>query len=130
MNLIDSDVAIDHFHGHRRAMEYFEESLLAGEMLAIFVASLTEILAGMRAGEQERTEKLFGLFSIVGVDEAVARKAGQYLNEYRRSHKIEIADALIAATAFVSGAKLITRNVKHYPMVDILVVEPYERGAR
>ena len=62
MKLIDTDIAIDHFHGHRETFEYFTQTLIDGETLAMSVVSLTEILAGMRAGEQEKTEKLFNLF--------------------------------------------------------------------
>jgi len=128
MKLIDTDIAIDHFHGHRAALEYFTQTLIVGETLAISVVSLTEILAGMRTGERERTEKLFGLFTILEVDEEIARKAGEYMGLYRRSQHIELADALIAATAFVVQAELITRNVKHYPMSDVTVETPYARG--
>lgn len=128
MKLIDTDIAIDHFHGHRAALEYFTQTLIAGETLAISVISLTEILAGMRTGKKERTEKLFGLFTILEVDEGIARKAGEYMGSYRRSQHIELADALIAATAFAAQAELVTRNVKHYPMSDVNVEAPYARG--
>ncbi len=130
MKLIDTDIAIDHFHGHRAALEYFTQMLLDGEVLAMSVVSLAEILAGMRAGEQERTEKLFNLFTIIDVDERIARVAGEYLNEYRQKYHIELADALIAATASVVGAELVTRNVKHYPMGELTIAAPYERGAK
>jgi predicted nucleic acid-binding protein len=130
MKLIDTDIAIDHFHGHRQAFEYFAQTLAEGEVLAMSVVSLTEILAGMRTGEQERTEKLFRLFVLVDVDEEIARKAGEYMNEYRASKRIELADAIVAATAFVTNAELITRNVKHYPMGDVQITAPYERGKR
>lgn len=128
MKLIDTDIAIDHFHGHRAALEYFTQTLVAGETLGISVISLTEILAGMRTGEKERTESLFGLFAILEVDEGIARKAGEYMGLYRRSRQIELADALIAATAFVTGAELVTHNIKHYPMPDVKVEAPYARG--
>ncbi|MEW5828482.1 MAG: type II toxin-antitoxin system VapC family toxin [Chloroflexota bacterium] len=128
MKLIDTDIAIDHFHGHRMALEYFTQKLIEGEVLAISVVSLTEILAGMRPGEQERTEKLFNLFVIMDIDESIARKAGEYLKDYRKSHRMELADALIAATAYVIGAELATRNVRDYPMPDVQVIAPYERG--
>lgn len=62
------------------------------------------------------------------VDEQIARKAGEYLNQYRKSHRMEMADAIIAATAFVAEAELVTRNVQDYPMRDVKVVAPYERG--
>ena len=128
MKLIDTDIAIDHFHGHRAALDYFTQTLLDGEILAMSVISLTEILAGMRPGELERTEKLFNLFTIIDVDEEIARKAGDYLKKFRKTHHIELADALLASTAHVTGADLITRNVKHYPMGDLKVSVPYTRG--
>jgi predicted nucleic acid-binding protein len=43
MKLIDTDVVIDHFHGHAAALTYFANSLAAGEVLAISVVTLTEI---------------------------------------------------------------------------------------
>jgi predicted nucleic acid-binding protein len=49
----------------------------------------------------------------------VGRQAGIYLRQYRRSHGIEIADALIAATVAANRAQLWTRNRKHYPMKEV-----------
>ncbi len=130
MKLIDTDVIIDHFHGNRAAMEFFAENLAAGEVLAISVINLTELASGMRSEEEARTEQLLSLFTVLEVSEPIARQAASYLRQYRRSHNLELGDALIAATASHSGAELITRNLKHYPMKDIQVTMPYERGAR
>ena len=57
MKLIDTDIVIDHFHGHGAALEYFAESLAAGATLAISVVTLTEVLAGLRPGEEERDDR-------------------------------------------------------------------------
>lgn len=130
MKLIDTDVIIDHFHGNRAAMEFFAENFAAGEVLAISVINLTELASGMRSEEEARTEQLLSLFTVLEVSEPIARQAASYLRQYRRSHNLELGDALIAATASHSGAELITRNLKHYPMKDIQVTMPYERGAR
>ena len=128
MKLIDTDIVIDHFHGHAAALEYYTENLAAGETLAVSVITLTEVMAGLRPGEEERTERLFQLFAIQDVNEPIGRQASLYLRQFRRSHGLELGDALIAATALHHGAELITRNLKHYPMTDITVVAPYERG--
>ncbi len=128
MKLIDTDIAIDHFHGHQPARDYFAEALAAGEVLAISVVTLTELTAGMRTGEETRTEKLLDLFVLLEVDEATGRMAGEYLREFGRSHHLELGDALIAASASISEAELIAGNLKHYPMTDIQVVSPYQRG--
>ena len=63
MKLIDTDILIDHFHGHHAALNYLAQQ-----------------------------------------------------------------DALIAASAKLADAEIVTRNRKHYPMPDISIVVPYERG--
>ncbi len=128
MRLIDTDVLIDHFHGHAAALDYIADSLMSGETTAISAVTLTELLGGMRAGEENQTERLLALFIILPVDESIGRKAAAYLREYRRSHRLELGDALIAATAFVHRGEIVTRNAKHYPMTDIGVRVPYVRG--
>lgn len=130
MKLIDTDITIDHFHGNRAARDFFEQALTSGEPLFISVVTLTELLAGMRPNEENLTEKLLSLFTIIEVDTAIGRQAGAYLRKYSRSHNLDLGDALIAATALITGAELATRNLKHYPMTDIHIVPPYERGRK
>jgi predicted nucleic acid-binding protein len=126
--VIDTDILIDHFHGNAAATVFIEEALIAGSELFISVATVAEILAGMRPGEEEDTEALLSLFSVCPADEPLARMAGAYLNQYAASHGLDLGDALIAATARASASELYTRNLRHYPMDDIVVKAPYERG--
>ncbi len=128
--VIDTDILIDHFHDNRLATAFIRDALLAGQELFISAATIAEILAGMRPGEEAETEALLSLFTICPADEPIARKAGGYLNQYAASHKLDLGDALIAATAAHKGIGLATRNASHYPMTDIQVVVPYERGRR
>lgn len=128
MKLIDTDVLIDHFHGHRAALEYLAQQMTLGEQLSVSIVTVTELLEGMRPGEEEKTERLLYLFTVLDADEEIARNAAAYLRQYRRTHKLELGDALIAATAKLHHTEVVTRNIKHYPMDDIAVVVPYERG--
>jgi predicted nucleic acid-binding protein len=128
MKIIDTDIAIDHFHGHSAALDYFAENLAQGQILAISIVTLTEFMGGMRLGEEERSEGFLRLFSILDANEAIARRAAEYLRQFRASHRLELGDALIAATAAIHSAEIITRNRKHYPMQDIAISTPYERG--
>lgn len=41
------------------------------------------------------------------------------MRQFAKSHRLELADALIAATASIHKLKLWTRNRRHYPMKDI-----------
>lgn len=128
MKLIDTDILIDHFHSHEAALSFMSGLAEMNQRLAISVVTLTELLGGMRSGEEDRTEQLLNLFEVLPIDEVIGRQAAAYLRAYRRSHRIDFGDALVAATALVYDAELYTRNVKHYPMVDVVVTMPYERG--
>jgi predicted nucleic acid-binding protein len=128
--VIDTDILIDHFHDHKAATSFIRDTLLTGRELFISISTVAEILAGMRPGEESDTETLLSLFTICPADESIARTAGKYLNQYAASHKLDLGDALIAATAAHLGAELATRNAKHYPMTDVQVLVPYERGRR
>lgn len=128
MKLIDTDILIDHFHGHQAALDFLVLALSSGEDVAVSAVTVTELLGGMRVGEEVRTERLLSLFRILTVDEMIARRAATYLRRFRYSHRLDLGDAIIAATAVINEAQLITRNVKHYPMGDIIVTVPYQRG--
>lgn len=126
--IVDTDILIDHFHGNVDATAFVREALLRGEPLIISIATVSELLAGMRPGEEEATDALLSLFRIYPADELVARVAGAYLNQYGKQHRLDLGDALIAATAEATGSTLYTRNLRHYPMTEIAVKAPYERG--
>ena len=123
--LIDSDVLIDHLRKEKNAFDFFTAEVEKGSLLFISVISRIEILAGMRSGEEVMVNNLFEILTPIAVDEAIADKAGEYLRKYSKGHDLNIGDAIIAATSREMALKLITRNVKHYPMKDIEIVRPY-----
>ncbi|MCI0545689.1 MAG: PIN domain-containing protein [Candidatus Rokubacteria bacterium] len=78
-----------------------------------------EIGAGLRPGEEQAAEAFFEARGEVAIDGVTGRRAGLYLARYARSHGVEIADALVAASAITGGLRLWTRNRRHYPMDDV-----------
>lgn len=77
----------------------------------------TEVLAGLRANEQAPMSRLFALLSWIDIGVEIADEAGALARRYRASHSgIDTADYLIGAAAQSIGARLITPNVKHFPM--------------
>ena len=123
--LIDSDILIDHLRKEKNAFNFLEAEIEKGSLLFLSVISRTEIYAGMRKGEEEIVCNLFDVITPVNVDTTIADKAGEYLRKFSKSHALNIGDAIIAATASEMGLSLATRNLKHYPMKDILVLSPY-----
>src|SRR4030066_408253 len=73
----------------------------------------------MRKGEEEVISNLFLILDSLFINEGIGKKAGEYLSRYSKSHSLEIADALTAATAFHFRLPLWTLNSKHFPMKDI-----------
>jgi predicted nucleic acid-binding protein len=119
VKLLDTTVAIDHQRGFppavallRRILEDDNDELAASEVVRF------ELLAGVRDSERPALEQFFSALAWVPVDESVARTAGQLAQQHRRSHPgIEDSDYLIAATAIVFQADLLTTNIRHYPML-------------
>jgi len=85
--------------------------------------TVAEIWTGARASEYKSLEALFDALICVPVEADVGRRAGDYLRRYRKSHRVELGDALIAASAVARGASLWTRNRKHYPMKELAFFE-------
>ena len=123
--LIDSDVLIDHLRKEKQALRFLAAELEKNSLIFVSVISRVEILAGIRKGEDAIINSLFEILTPVNVDISIADRAGEYLRKYSRSHSMSIGDALIAATSKEMSLTLITRNVKHYPMKDITIINPY-----
>ena len=81
------------------------------------VLTRTEIIAGTRSHEERVVADLLSIIGWLPVDSATADRAGRYAQQYARSHQgIDLVDYVIAATADLADASLLTRNVKHFPM--------------
>jgi predicted nucleic acid-binding protein len=113
--LCDTSVIVDILRNYATAVAWarsLPEPPVCSEITRV------EILRGLRTDERRATERLFGAVAWIGVDEAIARRAGELGRAWRRSHQgIATADLIIAATAAEHGHQLGTLNVKHFPMI-------------
>jgi predicted nucleic acid-binding protein len=117
VKLFDSTVLIAHLRGVAPATDLLREAVRDNEA-ACSVLSRVEIEGGMRTAERAAVSRLFNSLLVEPVTDVIARRAGERLRAYRRSHPgIDVVDYVIAATAEVQGAELLTLNVKHFPMV-------------
>lgn len=122
--LVDTSVLIDVLRGRVDALEVLESARRSGPLHASEVTR-AEVLAGMRPREAAATTAALEALTWHPVDRLIAERAGELARQWRTSHGgIDLADFLIAATAQTVGAHLLTRNVRHFPMIDGLVA-PY-----
>jgi predicted nucleic acid-binding protein len=120
--LIDSCVLIDVLRGHGPALDFLFSLDETPLVTTITVGELFS--AAHRAGEEARIIELSVQLKLVPADFAVARLAGRFCREFGASHGVTLIDALTAASARLCRVPLVTRNVRHFPMLDDVVV-PY-----
>ena len=119
--LVDSDILIEVSRGRNEEIVAKWMDLSNSDDAVLYSpVSVAELWAGARPKEHEALKNLFQALRCAPIDDEAGRRAGLYLQQYRRSHAVELADALIAAGAVANGAELWTRNRKHYPMKDIV----------
>jgi predicted nucleic acid-binding protein len=117
--LVDSDVLIEILRNNVAMAAALKALHRAKHTLCYSPITKAEIYHGLRQGEEEQTTRLFAEMKCLVIDDATGQKAGEYLRSFRKSHGLQLADALIAATAFCQQAVLITLNRRHYSMSDI-----------
>lgn len=114
--LIDTDVLIWYLRGNKNAQEIIESQN------GFFVSAVTyiELVQGMR-NKDELNELRFAFRNwntkILYINEEITSKAMFYIERHFLSYSLELADALIGATAIVNGLPLLTGKDKHYKMI-------------
>lgn len=123
--LVDTDVLIDAGRGVETAVTQLE---IAAQTSTLAISTITqmELIIGCRNRTQLQTlEKFFRRFETVRLNESISDKAVDLLRNYRLSHGLLIADALIAATAIGIGSPLLSKNERDYRFIQSLNLLPY-----
>ena len=122
--LIDTDVLIWYLRGNDKARRTIEH---AGRF-SISVVTYMELVQGM-ANKRElamfRREMRAWEADVVYIDQEISSKAMLYVEEHFLSHSLQLADALIAATAIQCGLPLLTANGRHYRIIKELELKAY-----
>jgi predicted nucleic acid-binding protein len=122
--LVDSDILIEVSRGKNSSIiSQWIDLANSGNAVLYSPINVAELSAGAQPNEHAALHNLFNALTCCPIDEDVGFQAGVYLHKYRASHAVEIADALIAATAVANAALLWTRNRKHYPMKEVSFFE-------
>lgn len=117
--LLDSNVLILHLRERPEITALLTRWGMEGA-LCISVVTRTEILAGIRPHEEERTMELLDSLTNLTVDRAIADRAGRLIYQYaRQGVQLSLPDAVIAATALHHNLTLATTNPKHFPIPEL-----------
>lgn len=118
--LVDTNLLIDILRGYQPARIFLDKVTIdPGNFLFISTISETEIFAGAEMHQSKTREEagtLLSGFLTIAPDSTIARLAGDLVRE----EGVEVADALIAATALTKHIILLTRNRKHLERIENL----------
>lgn len=118
----DSDVLIWHLRGELRALNFLRKLRESGEHdLWIGAMQRVEIVFFMKPHEEEGTLMFLSQFKTAPVNQEVIDAAGVLYRRWHPSHGLDVNDAILAATAMLTGGQVFSLNKKHYPMPDLIV---------
>ncbi len=115
--VVDTDILIDAGRGVEEAVACLQ-MIESQSALATSAVTQMELLVGSRnKQEPNEIEKFLSRFQILKLTGQASDTAVDLLRRYRLSHGLLIADALIAATAVVLNAPLISKNQRDYQFI-------------
>jgi len=121
--VIDTDILIDFGLDIENAVETLS-ILEENYQLTISVITAMELYSGCRSERDlKKVDALIADLRIRFVSKSISERAFELMRKFRSSHGVEINDMLIAATSMETGAKMISKNQKHYqflPGLDLL----------
>lgn len=122
--LVDTDVLIWYMRGNRKAYEVIENL----SRFSLSVVTYMELVQGMKNKHELNSlrQALRGWNAgIVYISEEISAKAMFYVEQHYLSHSLELADALIGATAIAYALPLLTGNVLHYSVLGDLDISRF-----
>ena len=122
--LVDTDILIWYMRGNTKAAKAIENI----GAFSISVVTYIELMLGMRNKQElSKFRKAIRNWNckIIHIDESISCKAMFYVERYCLGHSLQLADALIAATALAHGVSLVSGNDKHFKMIKELKIKRF-----
>jgi hypothetical protein len=125
MILVDSDILIWVMRGDDRASTFLDD--IASP--AISAVSYMELVQGMRNRRELAALTAFAQarkVRLLPISESITGRAVRLVERHFLSHHLQLADALIAASALENKLTLATGNVKHFKAISGLKLRQFE----
>jgi predicted nucleic acid-binding protein len=118
--LLDTTVLLDVLRARQNRRSLLAELVAGGHLLATAAINVGDIYAGMRVGEEKRTEAFLSSLDCYPITAAIARRAGSLKSAWAQKGKtLSLADMIVAATALEHGLTLMTDNRKDFPLPEL-----------
>lgn len=120
MILLDTNAAIYYLQGDKKSISVIDELRTQEQHIGISVISEMEILSfpNLDGIQIIKISEWLRTLVLISVDSRIAREAAKF----RRIYRIKTPDALIASTAFVYGARVVTRDKDFKKITQLEVV--------
>ena len=120
VSLIDTDVMIDLSRENAEAADYLDS--LSDPVISIVTAQ--ELIVGARdKRDLFAIDSLVTTYRVIHIDAAIGQLAYELLKRYDKSDGLRTFDSLIAATAIEQNCALVSKNRKHFAMIEGLQLE-------
>ncbi len=122
--IVDTDVLIWYLKGNENAFKAVEGL----SRFSISVVTYMELVQGMRnKKELNSLRQALNIWNtrIIYISEDISAKAMFFVEQHFLSHSMQLADALVGATAISCGEQLLTANDKHYRVLKDLQIKKF-----
>ena len=122
--IVDTDVLIWYMKGNKKALTEIEK--LPG--FYISVVTWIELLQGMRNKKELsclRRAMAEWQANVLYINEEISSRAAAYIERHFLSHKLHLADSLIAATGAIHNMLVLTGNHRHFSVIKDVRVVPF-----
>ncbi len=118
--LLDTSIVIDVLNRKRGRPELVQQLLFGGGTLASCPITIAEVRAGMRPGEERRTERFLRSLTFFPITFEISSMAGDLIASWRlQGRTFALPDMAVAAVALSHDLVLVTGNIQDFPMAEL-----------
>ncbi|PWQ92626.1 type II toxin-antitoxin system VapC family toxin [Leucothrix pacifica] len=122
MIILDTNVLIEVLKNNTDTISTLSE--LQAPMFVSIITSMELFYGARDKQEVKMLERFLGKFEQLPIDESISYCALDLVQQYAKSHTLDIPDSLIAASALMNQASLFTYNTKDFRFIpEITLVE-------
>jgi len=116
MILCDTNIIIEAFKGNSATINELENIGL--ENIALSVITEMELYFGaLNKRELKEIKKHLKSLQVLHINPEISQASVDLIEKYSKSHRLQIPDAIIAATSMVNKVELLTYNIKDFKYI-------------